>query len=265
VERIFLTGGATQMPMIRYRLRELSGRDPDGSVHPCEAVARGAALYAMNLLQKAGSVGHAPRFQVGQIATRSLGIQGVDPRTGKAINKVLIQRGVKLPATATEKFMIHPARTREVTITVLEGDSRHADECEVIGKAVLRDFPQDLGSEWPVSVTYQYTASGRLHVEAHLCYTDRRVHLDLNQSPSLSHSQRERWRQLVVSHAGFAAFRAEAHRKRHAPIAFTDGGSPEPENKQPAPPESLLSRAKQWLHGSAEEAPESPDSDSPAN
>jgi molecular chaperone DnaK len=251
VDRVFLVGGATQMPMIRERLRGATGRDPDYTVHPKEAVARGAALYARSLLKKAPQAGPESLLRVTQVATRSVGILGVDPKTGAKINKVLIRRGAPLPATATEKFVIHPGRTPEIVITVLEGESRDAAECEVVGKAIIRDLPGDLAEEWPVAVTYECTPAGRLVVDARLCYTDRKVHLELSHAVGLSAVQRERWREIVAAESPFAAFQAELHRKRSVPIAYA-ASEPEPSEKPPketpSEHESLLGRARHWLH-----------------
>jgi len=247
VDRILLTGGATQVPMIRQRLYQAAGCEPDYTVHPNEAVARGAALYAQSLLKKGACGIRASQFEVTNVATRSLGLQGIDPKTGKKINKILIHRGTPLPVTATERFMIHPGRTKEVVITVLEGDSRDASECEVAAKALLKDLPSDLAEEWPVSVTYEYAANGRLHVEAHLCYTDRAVTLDLMQTAGMSSVQRERWKALVTSQAPFAAFQKEIHRRRSMPIAYAASDDQDDSGLSEPATESLLARARRWL------------------
>ena len=52
VTRLLLVGGSTRMPMVVDMLRQLSGLEPDHTVNPDEAVARGAALYAAYLLAK---------------------------------------------------------------------------------------------------------------------------------------------------------------------------------------------------------------------
>ncbi len=52
ISRVLLVGGSTRMPMVVEMLRKLSGMEPDHTVHPDEAVARGAALYAAYLLAK---------------------------------------------------------------------------------------------------------------------------------------------------------------------------------------------------------------------
>ena len=54
VQRVLLVGGSTRMPMVARMLQELTGIQPDRTVNPDEAVARGAALYAGHLLAASG-------------------------------------------------------------------------------------------------------------------------------------------------------------------------------------------------------------------
>ena len=54
-------GGATRMPAVRERMKEMFGVDPDTSVRPDEAVALGAALFAaQRQLQRGGALVMAP-------------------------------------------------------------------------------------------------------------------------------------------------------------------------------------------------------------
>src|SRR5208283_448203 len=63
VQRVLLVGGSTRMPMVARMLQGLSGIQPDRTVNPDEAVARGAALYAGHLLAARGG-GPRGTFQV---------------------------------------------------------------------------------------------------------------------------------------------------------------------------------------------------------
>ena len=47
VDEIMLVGGQTRMPAIQERLTQFFGKPPSKGVHPDEAVAIGAALYAL--------------------------------------------------------------------------------------------------------------------------------------------------------------------------------------------------------------------------
>src|SRR5262249_39621149 len=46
LDRVLLTGGSTRMPCVARMLEELTGKTPDRTLSPDEAVAQGAAVYA---------------------------------------------------------------------------------------------------------------------------------------------------------------------------------------------------------------------------
>jgi ribulose kinase len=52
IDTVLLVGGSTRMPMVAKMLEEVSGKQPERSISPDEAVAHGTALYANLLLQK---------------------------------------------------------------------------------------------------------------------------------------------------------------------------------------------------------------------
>jgi molecular chaperone DnaK len=199
---VLLVGGATRMPMIRRRLTELAGRPPDDRVSPDEAVARGAALYATAVRQGRG----APALQVTSVSTHSLGIEGSDLRSGRRVNKILIHKGTPLPATATREFVSSANASRTIVFNILEGDDRQPSKCVKIGRVMIGDLPTDVAEQWPVEVTYSYSASGRLTVDARVRYTDRQVHLETARPGGVSQFHISRWKE-AISQGGLAAFR----------------------------------------------------------
>jgi molecular chaperone DnaK len=234
VSRVLLVGGATRMPMIRRMLHEQSGRMPDQRVSSDEAVSRGAAIYAAHLLDQSGRTGTLQRMKINNISTHSLGIEGIDPRSGKKINRVLIPRGTPLPAKVTKEFVTVANAQRSISITVLEGDSPRPQHCVAIGRAVLRELPAEITTQWPIEVTCEYGSSGRLRVDARVRYTDRTVHLELSRPCGVSQVHLERWKAAVGAGAGFSAFQELAQRERQddAPPPIAVAVSP----SQPAAP-----------------------------
>jgi molecular chaperone DnaK len=225
VSRVLLVGGSTRMPMVVRMLQQISGMAPDHTVHPDEAVARGAALYASHLLAKArvraegppmapgapmapgeGAAPGGPSFQVTNVNSHSLGVEGIEPETSRKSNVVLIPRNTPLPATFTEEFATKRADQRSIVIQVLEGESRMPDECTAIGRTVIRDLPAGLPQGWPVEVTFEYGANGRLNVRAVVPGTQREVALELQRDRGLSSEGIARWQQTVASSPGFDAF-----------------------------------------------------------
>lgn len=234
LSRVLLVGGATRMPLVRQMLWRMSGQQPDTTVHPEEAVARGAAIYAHQVQAMAAATGQHPRFRITNVTTHSLGIEGVDQKTGRKTNTILIPRGTALPAKASRKFVTKANAQKSITIVVLEGDHPDPDQCTRIGRATLRDLPAELSQEWPIDVTYEYSAGGRLKVDVQVRYTDRVVHLEMLRSTGLSFEQIRGWRQLITGGAGWQAMRSQLDRQQHPPIALASaGGAEQPPDAEP--------------------------------
>jgi molecular chaperone DnaK len=203
VNNVLLVGGTTRMPMIRQALAKHCGRPPDDRVCADEAVARGAALYAARI--KAGQAGPPP-LRISSFSTHSLGIEGTDQTTGERVNKVLIPQGTPLPATATREFMGKRVAGQGIAFNVLEGDHSVPSKCVTIGRVILKDLPPDMADRWPVEVKYEFSASGRLTVDARIRYTDRHVHLETVRPAGVSQTHIARWKEVVAAQGGLAAF-----------------------------------------------------------
>ncbi len=213
VSRVLLVGGATRMPMIQRMLTETTGIIPDHTVNPDEAVARGAALYAHYLLSKDGEVlpqeGEAaagPAFEVVNINSHSLGVEGIDPETFRKVNVVLIPRNTTLPTKVTEKFITKTEGQRSIAVKVLEGESTIPSECTTIGRTSIRDLPAGLPKAWPIEVTFEYATNGRLTVRAVVPGTHREVSLDLERESGMSPEGIAQWREAMDGQSGLDAF-----------------------------------------------------------
>ena len=144
VTRLLLVGGSTRMPMVVEMLRRLTGLEPDHTVHPDEAVARGPPLYAAYLLgSQAGSHAQA-RFSISNVNSHSLGVEGIDRETLRRRNIVLIPRNTPLPAKVRDRFATKAENQTSIVLQVLEGESAVPEECTAIGRTVIRDLPTGL-------------------------------------------------------------------------------------------------------------------------
>jgi molecular chaperone DnaK len=208
VTRLLLVGGSTRMPMVVEMLRRLTGLEPDHTVHPDEAVARGAALYAAHLLgREAGSHAHA-QFSVSNVNSHSLGVEGIDRETLRKRNIVLIPRNTPLPAKVRDRFATKADNQTSIVLQVLEGESPVPEECTAIGRTVIRDLPAGLPKNWPVEVTFEYASNGRLRVHGVVPGTNQSVVLCLERATGLSDESIVRWTQPIDDAAGFERFYA---------------------------------------------------------
>ena len=209
VQRVLLVGGSTRMPMVARMLQTLTGVQPDRTVNPDEAVARGAALFASHLLASRGGAAKST-FQVTNVNAHSLGIEGIDNDTLRKKNVVLIPRNTALPARYMERFATKSDGQRSIVIKVLEGESTQPADCIAIGRTVVRDLPTGLPKGWPVEVTFEYASNGRLAVDALVPGTHHKARLELVRETGLSTEGFSRWKQVVDTSAGIATFEAAA-------------------------------------------------------
>ncbi len=195
VDRVLLVGGSTRMPAVQRMLRELSGKEPDRSVSPDEAVAHGAALHAGLLLDK--YEGRAPQFRIKNVNSHSLGVVANDPETKQTRNAILIPRNTALPVTAKRVFRTHKTGQRSVLVRIVEGESASPDHCSQIGKCSVRDLPPKLPKNTPIEVGFRYLENGRLSVSVQVAGTDKLLRHEIMRDNSLTREQLNGWRKYV--------------------------------------------------------------------
>jgi molecular chaperone DnaK len=196
IDRVLLVGGATRMPMVVRMLVELTGKVPERSISPDEAVAHGAALFA-NTLAPTQPVADGEGLSVVDVNAHSLGILGTDPSTGKQFNKILIPKNTPLPHTVVKKFQTYRHGQRAVLVKVLEGESEKPILCTPIGVCTISDLPPDLPAGWPIEVVYTYESSGRLNLNARLRVYDKSVSTEFARENSLPDEDVELWAQVI--------------------------------------------------------------------
>jgi molecular chaperone DnaK len=196
IDKVLLVGGSTRMPSVIKMIKDLTGKEPDRSLSPDEAVAHGAALYADLLLRK--QQGAPARFSITNVNAHSLGIVGLDTKTGHRRNQVLIPKNTPLPHTVTRVFKTAFANQHRVSVRVVEGESEKPEECFHIGTASITDLPANLPQGWPVQVSYSYREDGRLQVAAKLEGHPAAVATSFQRDTTLPDDAMNRWTEYVA-------------------------------------------------------------------
>jgi molecular chaperone DnaK len=199
IDRILLVGGSSRMPMVSEMLKRISGKEPDRSMSPDEAIAHGAALYA-GMLQARGGGGAAPasRGQLINVNSHSLGIVGLDPNTRKRVNFVLIPKNSPLPCNAASVFQTSKEDQRNVKIAVVEGESHRPEDCVAIGECVVRNLPEGLPKGTPVHVKYSYAANGRITVSARVGASRQSARVEIERQRSNDLGSLATWRKRLL-------------------------------------------------------------------
>jgi molecular chaperone DnaK len=200
IDRVVAVGGATRMPMVRRMLRELSGKEPDQSVHPDEAVAQGAALYAGMVVGRTLGVARRQCVLI-NVNSHSLGIIGVDEKTGVRVNSILIPRNTPLPAARTKQCCTLEEGQRSVAVPVVEGESERPEFCLRLGKCVVSGLPQGLPKGTPVEVEYRYESNGRLSVSARLPAIGKQAQVVIEREQAAQGTTLAHWREQLLGGA----------------------------------------------------------------
>ncbi len=193
IDRVLLVGGSTRMPAVRNMLQKLSGREPDCSISPDEAVAHGAALRAGFLLSATG--GQASRYQIKNVNSHSLGVVGTDPVTRRQRNAILVPRNTPLPVTTKRVFKTQKPNQRSILVPIVEGESTFPEDCIAIGQCIVPELPTGLASQTPVEVCFTYAEDGRLTVTVQVEGVE--VLNRLSRDNGLNAKELNRWREHI--------------------------------------------------------------------
>lgn len=193
IDRVLLVGGSSRMPAVHHLLKELSGREPDCSISPDEAVAHGAALHAALLLDR--SRGRKPSFQIKNVNSHSLGVVASDPETRRPRNAILIPRNTPLPAIAKRVFRTQKPGQKSILVQIIEGESPSPADCSQVGKCTVRSLPENLPAQTPVEVVFQYADNGRLTVVVSVA--GKQLRHEIQRENSLTQEQLDSWRQYI--------------------------------------------------------------------
>jgi molecular chaperone DnaK len=223
VDEVILVGGMTRMPAIQRAVGGYFEREPCKGVHPDEVVALGAAIAADAI------AGDGEEVKLHDVTAHSLGIMtaggGFDP---------LIAANTPVPTRTQEVFGTSRDGQTTVKIVVLQGESPHARDNEVLGRFALAGLREAPAGEVEIAVTFTIDEDGIFSVGAKDLETGEEKTVDVLASSGLSDEEVAR---MMEDSAEYLALRraeeaAEAERQAcEALIAELHALLPEAERK----------------------------------
>ena len=157
IDHVLLVGGMTRYPLIREAVGEHFKKAPNTSVNPDEVVAVGAAIQAWNLTNEEEGGGSV----LLDVTPQSLGV-----RTVGGFCETLIPRNTAVPTESTKVFHTAFDNQTEVRISVYQGESRMADDNELLGEFVLEGLALKPRGQVKVRVSFEIDNDGIVHVRA---------------------------------------------------------------------------------------------------
>ena len=155
INEIVLVGGSTRVPLVRQKVEELFGKEPNQTVNPDEVVAVGAAVQGGVL---AGDVKDVLLLDVTPL---SLGIETLGGVTTR-----LIERNTTIPTRAQNVFSTAADNQPQVEIRVLQGEREMATDNRELGRFILDGIPPAPRGVPQVEVAFDIDANGILSVTA---------------------------------------------------------------------------------------------------
>ncbi len=155
IEDVILVGGMTRMPAIQRAVTDFFQREPNKSVHPDEVVALGAAI------QGAALVEDKHEMILLDVTPHALGIM-----TFGSYFEELIPQNTTVPTSRTKIFTTSRDDQTAVKILVMQGESKKADENELLGEFILTGLRRAPKGHVEIEVTFEINTDGIVSVHA---------------------------------------------------------------------------------------------------
>ena len=156
IDEVVFVGGSTRIPMISSMVEKWTGKKPNKSVNPDEAVAVGAARQAAILSGQT-----APDILLVDVIPLTLGIE-----TASGVMDRMINRNTTIPTEATKMFTTTEDNQNSVAIKVYQGERLKADGNKLLGQFKLEGIPEKPRGVPEIEVAFHVDANGILSVKA---------------------------------------------------------------------------------------------------
>lgn len=157
IDEVLLVGGQTRMPVVQDRLTRFFGKPPSKGVHPDEAVAIGAALYAHSLQDNTNV-----KLQLLDVIPMAIGLE----KAGGTFH-VVFPRNASIPnakqITATTSY----DDQAELAMRIFQGDHDFVRDNELLGEFTFSGIRHDRAGRVQVEVTFDVNVEGILMMRAH--------------------------------------------------------------------------------------------------
>lgn len=155
-DELLLVGGQTRMPIVQKRITAFFGKPPSKGVHPDEAVAIGAALYANSLEDNSNL-----RLQLLDVIPMAIGLE----KAGGTFHEVFPRNAAIPNAKAIEATTSYDGQT-EVAMRIFQGDAPEVAHSELLGDFLFSGLRSGPAGKARLEITFDVNIEGILTMSA---------------------------------------------------------------------------------------------------